>query len=248
MIATFFCALLCAGDALTAAQIFEKARAQGGSLGVSDANVELTLRITTPSKEVRVRQLQMKTKRADGLNKAFVRFLSPPDVAGTAFLSIENRGRDDDQFLYLPALGKSKRIGASQRGQSFVGTDFSYGDLDARYLNENGGTRLADESVQGQLCFVLQTPLGEGDYARAKVWVAQSDDLVRKVEFYDKTGALWKVLTVAQVKTVGARTIISDSTMEDKKRGSQTEVIIGKVDLDAKVPDADFTEKALSRG
>ena len=242
------CYLFFVADALTANQIADKARSQGNALGAQDASVHLTLRITTPSKEVRVRELAMKSKRSNGLNKAMARFLSPPDVAGTAFLSIENQGRDNDQFLYLPALGKSKRIGTSQRGQSFVGTDFSYGDIDARYLQSANGKRLDDDTQSGALCYVLDSTLGEGDYSRAKVWIAQSDFVVRRVEFYDKTNALWKVLTVSQVKNVDGHMVMAASLMEDKKRGSQTEAVLGAIDFKTPLDDSEFTEKSLSRG
>jgi hypothetical protein len=239
---------LLAADALTATQIADKARSQGNALGVQNATARLTLRITTPSKEVRVRELAMKSKRTNGLNRALVRFLSPPDVAGTAFLSVENQGRDNEQFLYLPALGKAKRIGAGQRGQSFVGTDFSYGDIDARYLQSANAQRLGDDTSGGVACYVLDSVLGEGDYSRAKVWIAESDFVVRRVEFYDKANVLWKVLTVSQVKDVDGHAVIAASLMEDKKRGSQTEAVLGAIDFKTALDDSEFTEKSLSRG
>jgi outer membrane lipoprotein-sorting protein len=185
------------------------------------------------------------------LAKSVVRFMAPPDVAGAAFLAVENKGRDNDQFLYLPALGKTKRISGSQRSQSFMGTDFSYGDFDAKYLSDATVTKIGEEAVEGAQCFVLDSVPKEGqagDYGKAKVWVEKGTFMVRKVEFYDKQAALWKVLRVLKTKSIDGRTVIAESVMEDVKKGSKTEVQLGKIDFKAKVGDDEFTEKALSRG
>lgn len=243
-------ALLLADD-LTGQQIAEKAKDKNNTIGFDDAVAEVVLRVTTKSKEVRLRQMTIKSKRQDGLTRSVVRFMAPPDVAGAAFLAIENKGRDNDQFLYLPALGKTKRISGSQRSQSFMGTDFSYGDFDAKYLSDATVNKTGEEAVEGAQCWVLDSAPKEGqagEYGKAKVWVEKGTFMVRKVEFYDKQVALWKVLRVLKVKTIDGRTVIAESVMEDVKKGSKTEVQLGKIDFKAKIGDDEFTEKALSRG
>jgi hypothetical protein len=236
---------------LSAQEIADKAKDKNNTIGFDDAVAEVVLKVTTKSKEVRLRQMVIKSKREQGLSKSIVRFMAPPDVAGAAFLAVENKGRDNDQFLFLPALGKTKRISASQRSQSFMGTDFSYGDFDAKYLSEANVQKLPDETVDGASCFVLDsTPKDAqaGDYGKAKVWVEKSSFMVRKVEFYDKQAALWKVLRVLKTKAIDGRTVIAESVMEDVKKGSKTEVQLGKIDFKAKMVDDEFTEKSLSRG
>jgi outer membrane lipoprotein-sorting protein len=242
-------ALLCAD--LSGQQIADKAKEKNNTLGFDDAVAELTIKVTTKSKEVRLRQMIIKSKKQDGLTKSLVRFMAPPEVAGAAFLALENKGRANDQFLFLPALGKTKRISASQRSQSFMGTDFSYGDFDAKYLSEAIVKRLDDEALGGVQCYVLDSAPKDaqaGDYGKAKVWVEKGSFMVRKVEFYDKQAALWKVLRVLKTKQVDAKTVIAESVMEDVKKGSKTEVQLGKIDFKAKIGDDEFTEKNLSRG
>lgn len=243
--------LLLTADDLTGQQIADKAKDKNNTIGFDDAAAEVVLKVTTKSKEVRLRQMTIKSKRQDGLSKSVVRFMAPPDVAGAAFLAIENKDRDNDQFLYLPALGKTKRISGSQRNQSFMGTDFSYGDFDAKYLSAATVTKIGEENVDSAACYILDSVPKEGqagEYGKAKVWVEKTTFMVRKVEFYDKQAALWKVLRVIKVKTIEGRTVIAESVMEDVKKGSKTEVQLGKIDFKAKFGDDEFTEKALSRG
>ncbi|MCC6809516.1 MAG: outer membrane lipoprotein-sorting protein [Deltaproteobacteria bacterium] len=238
-------------DDPSAQQIADKAKDKNNTIGFDDATADIVLKVTTKSKEVRLRQMTIKSKKNEGLSKSVVRFLAPPDVAGAAFLAIENKGRDNDQFLFLPALGKTKRISSSQRSQSFMGTDFSYGDFDGKYLSDANVTKLADETVDGAACYVLDSVPKEaqaGEYGKAKVWIEKSTFMVRKVEFYDKQSSLWKVLRVVKVKNIEGRTVIAESVMEDVKKGSKTEVQLGKIDFKAKIGDDEFTEKALSRG
>jgi outer membrane lipoprotein-sorting protein len=249
MIALMLC--LSIADDLSGQQIADKAKDKNNTIGFNDAAAEITLKVTTKSKEVRLRQMTIKSKKADALNKSIVRFLAPPDVAGAAFLALENKGRDNDQFLYLPALGKTKRISSSQRSQSFMGTDFSYGDFDAKYLSDATVTKTGEEAVEGVACYVLDSlpkSAQAGEYGKTKVWVDKASFMVRKVEFYDKEATLWKVLRVLKVKTIDGRTVIAESVMEDVKKGSKTAVQLGKIDFKAKIEDDEFTEKSLSRG
>jgi hypothetical protein len=248
--ASFAASTAVAAD-LSAREIADKAKGTNAGFGFNDASAEVTLRITTKSKEIRVRNLSMRSKRVAGLNRSLVRFTAPPDVAGTAFLSIENQSRDNDQFLYLPALGKTKRIASSQRNQSFMGTDFTYADLDSKYLSSTDVKRLPDEALDGVDCYLLDSqfsPESGSEYSRAKVWIEKSDFLARKVEFFDKNGQPWKTLHVLQTKPLEGRTVITESLMEDTRRGSKTEVSVSKLDVKARIDEDEFTEKNLSRG
>lgn len=241
--------LFIAADPSTAKEIAEKAKAQTTSFGFSGSVADLQLKVVNKSGEIRVRSLQMKSKRQDNLNKSMVRFLAPPDVAGSAFLSIENKDRDNDQFLFLPALAKTKRISGAQRSQSFMGTDFSYADFDARYLSSANLKRLDDDDkTLGTPCFVLFADEQEGEYSQFKVWVDKATFMTRRVEFSDRSGALWKVLSVKKTQLIDGHNVVMESTMEDVKKGSRTESVINKIDFRAKVDDSELTEKALSRG
>lgn len=234
---------------LSAKDIADKAKNQTSAFGSADATAEVSLKVVPKGGDTRLRSLSMKSKRADGLNKSLVRFTAPPDVAGSAFLSLENKDRDNDQFLFLPALSKTKRISGAQRSQSFMGTDFSYADFDARYLSAASMQRLDDDDKSaGVPCFVLFADKQEGEYSKFKVWVDRASFVTRRVEFSDRAGELWKILTVKKVQVMDGRNVVTESVMEDVKKGSRTETLINKIDFKAKVDDSEFTEKALSRG
>ena len=97
---------------------------------VRDMTAELEMRIINKTGLERVRQLSMASRRgADGTRKVLIRFLAPADVKGTGFLNLSPARGENESWLYLPALGKPRRIAAEERSSSFMGSDFSYADI-----------------------------------------------------------------------------------------------------------------------
>ena len=142
-------------DGLTAQQIVDKSL-ERNKFGFQNAIAGITLKLVSKRGSERVREVQIKSIERDGLGKSLVRFHAPADVAGTGFLLIENADADDDQYLYLPALGKVKRITGSQRNQRFMGTDLTYADMESRDLKNAAVTRMPDEKLGGNDTFVIE--------------------------------------------------------------------------------------------
>ena len=140
-------------------------------------------------------------KYEDGVfkTKSLLVFSQPREVKGTAFLNWDRiDGKGDDQWLYLPALKKVKRIRATEKSRSFQGSDFSYEDLSVRELDSDKYELIGEESINGIKCYKVNAmPIErETQYSSRVVWVDQQNFLMKKVEFYDKKNNRFKVLDI----------------------------------------------------
>lgn len=162
------------------------------------ANLEMILRNSHGDETTR--DLRSRTLEVDGDgDRALVIFDSPGDVRGTAFLSFTHKEGSDDQWLYLPALKRVKRIASSNKSGPFVGSEFSYEDISSQEVEKYTYRYLRDEAVDGRDHFVVERdPVDpKSGYSRQFVWVDKEHYRVSKVEFYDRGEKLLKTLTLS---------------------------------------------------
>lgn len=233
----------------TAAEIAVRAL-ENNTFSTSNAQAEVELDVSKDKKITRQRTIVTKIKRDAKTVRSFVEFKAPADVAGTRFLSVQERGRQADQYIYLPAFKKVKRVIGAQRSTSFMGTDFSYADLDGRDAGSAEWKRLDDAVLGGQACYVIEgLPKGsEGEYGRTVMWVHKKHMIPMKIEFYDKDRlALKKRLTVHKLEKKHDRWVASDSVMETAGKGTETRLKLTSVDFDTPIADDDLSQRALER-
>jgi hypothetical protein len=213
----------------------------------SVAKVALSLRGKSGEKQ---RTIEIRSKRQGTLGRTLVRFHSPADVAGTGFLVVEQASGDDEQYLYLPALGKVKRITGNQKHQKFMGTDLTYSDLEWHDLKQANLERLADTTVgQNPTYVVVARPKPDSDspYGKTVTYVHKDSFVPLKVEFFDKAQQLLKVLTVRRLEKRDGRFVVTETHVKDVQAGSETMMTVTELtpkSLDA----AEFTERALVSG
>lgn len=217
----------------------------------ANARAELALDVSKDGKVVRQRRISTKIKRNEGEVRSYIEFSAPADVAGTKFLSIEKKGEAAEQYLYLPAFKKVKRVVGSQRSDSFMGTDFSYDDLDGRDPELATWKSRADETLGGQECWVVegQTKRPDEDpYERVVIWVHKKHLLPMKMDFYAKGGAeVVKRLTVRKLEKKDERWVATDSVMATPKKGTETRISLLAVDFTKEIPEAELTKAVLER-
>jgi hypothetical protein len=172
----------------------------------SEAQVKMT---TIDDKgQARERELTMATKLYDAgkTEKRVYRFVSPADVQGTSILVFDYEAKPDDVWIYLPALRKTRRIVSSQRAQSFMGSEFSYGDLNIPALDDFDYKLVKEETVKGEPCWVIDlTPkskdVADSDgYSKKTYWVSKDKFAVLRGLYYDKDGKLLKELVAENIK------------------------------------------------
>jgi len=177
----------------------------------------------------RIRELRQfrKDKGEDKYSMLF--FLSPPDVEDTAFLTYDydDPARDDDQWLYLPALKKTKRIASSNKSGSFMGSDFSYADMTDRPLERYDYKLLQEGEVDGQPVWVIEAipndpdEVDETGYTKSIFFVRKDLDIVIRAKIWLEKGHKIKYMEVKELQQVDGIWLPTLMTMTTKK-GDQT--------------------------
>ncbi len=229
------------------------ARSDRSDLGFADSDVELNMVLRNAAGQESSRSLRIVTleKPDESVgDKSLVVFDTPRDIKGTALLSHAKILDPDDQWLYLPALRRVKRISSANKSGPFVGSEFAFEDFTAIELNKFD-YRFMHSELCGELrCDVLERqPLYENSgYTRQIAWVDQTDYQIRKVEFYDRRGDLLKVLELKDYRqyengTWRAHTLVMTNVQTNK----QTDLIYGDYTFGAGLSDSEFVKGRLSR-
>ncbi len=222
-----------------------------------DLSVEQSMTLVNARGGERRRELTYVTKTdADGNRKMLVRFLAPADVEGTGFLSIEHTGRDDDNWLYLPALRRTRRIAGSDKTDDFVGSEFTYEDLESEKLELHEYTLIGTDVVDGMDTWVVEAvatdpeKIAETGYGKRELWISQDHHLIVQTKYYDRDGAYVKLFAAGDVRQVAGTDKWRQylMTMEDVQRGDRTVLEVEEYSIDQGVPDSHFSERYLRRG
>jgi len=150
------------------------------------------------TREMRITTLEV---QGDG-DKSLISFDNPKDIKGTAFLSHTHSLTPDDQWLYLPALKRVKRISSSNKSGPFVGSEYAYEDLASQEVEKYQYRWLRDETVDGRDSFVIERypQYKHSGYTRQIVWLDKEMYQANKLEFYDRKNALLKTLRFQEYK------------------------------------------------
>ena len=196
----------------------------------------------------RFRRLVSAAKEENGLSKFYIRFTEPADIEGTAFLTWENEDRDDDQFLYLPALRRVRRIVSTQKDSQFVNTDYTYEDMQKRKVEQDNHRILGSEAFQDYDCWILESIPKDPDssqYSRLVSWVVKDMFLPAKIEYYDRRGRLEKTFIANEIKEVDGIATVMDSEMHNIQRNHRTSMKIDTIQYNTGIPDRIFTRRYL---
>lgn len=239
----------------TAAQIMEKSQAAFYYPG-SDMKAQVVMELITADGKKRTRVLTMLRKNhPDGRQQRyFLYFHEPGDVRRTAFLVWKYPDKDDDRWIFIPAVNMIRRIAARDSRSSFVGSDFSYEDVSGRDLSADTHTLLREENLgppRRAACYVIQSvPKGPADFTKKLFWIDKDSYLPLKEEYYDAQNQLARVFTADKIETfVGKRAIrtATKRTMKNVQSGHRTEVVFESVAYDVGIEAEVFTERALQQ-
>ena len=228
------------------------ARSDRTDLGFGDSEVELKMILRNAAGQESTRSLKITTleKPDESVgDKSLVLFDTPRDIEGTALLSHAKILDPDDQWLYLPALKRVKRISSSNKSGPFVGSEFAFEDFTAIELNKFD-YRYAGEVACGDMtCDVLErTPRYENSgYTKQVAWVDQADYQIRKVEFYDRRGDLLKVLELLDYRNYEGIWRAHLLSMTNVQTNKQTDLVYGDYSFGVGLSENDFVKGRLSR-
>ncbi|GHU25903.1 hypothetical protein FACS1894172_19770 [Spirochaetia bacterium] len=187
-----------------------------------------------------------------GNSRTIIVFQSPASVAGTRFLTVENPGKSNNQWIFLPEFGKSRRVDASEGSGNFMGTDMSYDDISS--ANRDPGldthTLIREENMNGQACYVIQSIPKDSSYQYSKIiqWIDKNTKIAYKIELYDKRGTQVKILETSQVREVQGRLTPIVTKMTTLAAGTSTTITVEIIKYDDPIPEGVFTTRYLETG
>ena len=219
---------------------------------------ESTMTLTNDKGQQRVRKTRsVSLLQPNGIDsKIMIRFLQPGDVEGTGYLQVQHYDGEDDMWIYLPALKKVRRLVANNKKDSFVGSDFSYGDILVPVVDTYKHVILKSEALDGEDCWVIESvPASEQirkdyGYGKKTSWIRKSNFMEKKVEFMDTGGRPLKTMVVPEIVEVdaaGHKWWALKREVKNLQTGHSTLLIFENLDTKKPVGEDFFTTRYLER-
>ena len=219
--------------------------------GWQDQRADLVMILRNRQGQESRRELRINTLEVEGDgDKSLTLFDSPRDVKGTAFLSFTHATEPDDQWLYLPALKRVKRISSRNKAGSFMGSEFAYEDLSSQEVEKYRYKWLRDEALDGKQTRVVEYyPAYENSgYTRQVVWIDSEISQVVRTEYYDRKNALLKTLTIEGYRRYLDKFWRADTMhMVNHQTGKSTSIQWSDYRFGTGLADRDFDRSALKR-
>ena len=230
-------------------EIAEEADRRDTGFGDSTADLQMVLRNRHGQESNR--ELRNKTLEVDGDgDKTLVIFDKPRDVQGTAFLNYTHKDGPDDQWLYLPALKRVKRIASNNKSGPFMGSEFAYEDISSQEVEKFTYKYLKNETVDGEDHFVVERyPTDpKSGYKRQIVWYDKAEYRLIKIEFYDRKDELLKTLTYSGYgQYLDKFWRASTMDMVNHQTGKSTTLTWSDFKFNTGLTDRDFDNNSLKR-
>jgi outer membrane lipoprotein-sorting protein len=220
--------------------------------GYGDSTAEMLMTLRNRQGQESIRKIRVMTLEVEGDgDKSLTIFDNPRDVKGTAFLNFTHKVGDDDQWLFLPALKRVKRISSRNKSGSFMGSEFAYEDIASQEVEKYTYKWIRDEMYDGQKCFVLERyPVDRKNsgYTRLLTWMDKKEYRPLKVEYYDRKNLHLKTLTFTGYQKYLDRYWRADEMeMINHQNGKSTKLVWTNYQFRTGLEDRDFTKSSLKR-
>ena len=215
-----------------------------------DFKARVVMKLINKDGQARVRELTLLRKNTGeglGEQKYLMYFFQPADVKDMTFMIYKYPAKDDDRWMFIPAINMVKRIAAQDKRSSFVGSDFTYEDVSGRDIEDDTHAIEREEKVGNRDCYVVKgTPkAADADFGYKLTWVDKASFLPLKEEQYDKRGAPYKQFTADEVADVRGIPTVVRRTMRNLQTGHRTEVGYLKTDYNLGLEESLFSERFL---
>lgn len=242
---------------LSAVRIIEKSQLafyyQGDDM---KAKVIMELIAKGGGKRTRVMTMIRRNETEGGNQKYFIYFHKPGDVRRMTFMVWKYPAKEDDRWIFVPAVDLIKRIAADDKRSSFVGSDFTYEDVSGRDVDSDTHSLLRTEKLEDRDCYVIESiPKESADYTKRLSWIDRKTFLPLKEEYYDAQNELFRVFTADKIEDIkdgkgsgeSAFPTVIRRTMKNLKTGHLTEVFYQSVAYQLGLKDKDFSERHMRR-
>lgn len=227
-----------------------------------DSRATLQLVLYDRHGRARARTLTLLSRKGTGKpgeepgDKVLTRFTYPDDIKGTSFLVWEHQDAEDERFLYLPSLGRVRRIAGSEAQESFVGTDFSYEDIGGRefddytytLVDENASWRAADGKVYPAYRLESRRKAANSKYPRVVSLITQDTFVVVAAEIFNRRQEREKTYTVTRLDRIQGIWTALQAEMSNQLERTRTTLDIRNIEYNVGLKDAEFSRRALEAG
>jgi hypothetical protein len=213
----------------------------------------MTLTISEKNGATRVRKISMASRTYGDIEKRMIRFIEPADVRGTSMLIVDNEEDQDEMWIYLPALKRTRRIVTSEKGKSFMSSEFSNADMTSSPLSDFTISHLQG-SGQEDLWLLESKPVStskadEYGYSRKVTTLGIKDMRLRGIDFYNFDGILFRTIDILGYQPLEGREgyIMTEMVVKNLINGRSSKIKYDEIDTSQPVPDNIFTVEYLSR-
>lgn len=216
-----------------------------------DVTTSVTMSLAESGHSPRTRSMNVYRRRAaSGEVSTLIRFSEPADIEGTGLLTVDSQDGVSNQWIYLPAMQRVRRVDSNRKGGRFVGSDYYFEDLRDRKPALDKHRVIGAESIEGAECDILESLPADPEnsvYVRRVSWIERSTLLPLRVEFYESDVARpsKRLVVHKRVRQQGFWTVM-DSTMFDLVASHETRLAVSRVVYDRGLPPGLFSTKALS--
>lgn len=229
--------------------IAKEAKARNTGWGDSQADMTMILRDKGGNEAERIVKVKSLEVKGDG-DKGLSVFEQPRDVEGTAFLTYSHIEGNDDQWLFLPALKRVKRISSSNKSGPWMGSEFAYEDLSSFEVEKYDYKFLRDDELNGEKMFVVEMvpTYNNSGYSKTIAWIDQEHYRVHRIEFFDQKNDKLKELNMSEFKQyLDKYWRAHRQEMENVQTGKSTTIIWKDYEFNVGLSEDDFNKSSLKR-
>ncbi|MDD3431983.1 MAG: outer membrane lipoprotein-sorting protein [Bacteroidales bacterium] len=250
----FFISILLLAQLLSAQDAREIIRKAGDVIEPESMEMVSTLKIISASGQERSRTISTATRKFGEVTKTMIRFVEPADVRGTTLLIFDYEEQDDDMWIYMPALRKTRRIVSSEKGKNFMGSEFTNADMSKPGLDEFDYQLLGEAEVEGQTCHKIESRCkteaiaAQYGFSKRISYIDKADFFARKLEYYDANGELHRVNILKDYREQGkGKYFAYHMEMQNVKNNRRSVMTVDKFQMGSSLPEAQFSPAMLEQ-
>ncbi len=230
--------------------------AQKANEAIESGDMEMisTIRIADTRGNERIRQISTASRKFGECTKMLTVFLQPPDIKGTSLLVFDYEHKEDNMWIYMPALKKVRRIVSSEKGKNFMGSEFSNADMSKPNINEFRYNDLGTVTIHGKKCRKIESiPVNEeiakdNNISKKVSYIDSGNFLCYRIEYFDLNGKLQRIQTISEYrKLTNGKHFAHRMEMENVQNSRKTTLIIDQFQQGSKLPESRFSPNALEQ-
>jgi len=213
-----------------------------------------TLKIISASGQERSRTISMATKKFGEATKSMLRFTEPADVRGTTLLIYDYEDKDDDMWIYMPALRKTRRIVSSEKGKNFMGSEFTNADMSKPVLDDFNYKSLGEAVVDGKTCHKIESSCktdalaAQYGFSKRISYIGKDDFFAYKLEYYDTNGELHRINILKDYRELGkGKYFAFYMEMQNVKNNRRSVMSVDKFQMGSAMPEAQFSPTMIEQ-